>query len=226
MKILMAEDEKKVEKFVRQALEQAGMTVDSVNTCADLLAILETDKYDVLVMDRLLHAEDALPLIPNLRQKNSQMKIIILSALNDLDEKVKGLTEGADDYLGKPFHVTELVARIRALARRQIAKELAQKDTLLNYEDLKIDLERQLVWRKNKKLDLTKKELKLLCLLTRSPGKVFSKWEILDQVWDMNHSPESNIVEVLIASIRNKVDKGFSSLIHSQRGLGYWLGER
>ena len=139
---------------------------------------------------------------------------------------MKGLSLGADDYLGKPFHVSELIARIHALDRRGAEKRGTAKATQLVYQDLKIDLETQKVCRGEKKLSLTKKEFQILVLLARNPGMVFSKAKILDQVWDLNHFPESNIIEVTIANLRAKLDKGLErSLIQSQRGMGYWLGE-
>ena len=225
MKILIAEDERKVQNFVRQALEQAGMVVDAVSTLSDLQSSLQTTSYDVLVLDRLLNGQDTIHLLPEIRREHSRTKVLVLSALADTQEKVRGLTEGADDYLGKPFHVAELVARIRTLSRRADEWDKKTKETLLVYEDLKIDLESQKAFRSEKRIDLTGKEFRILSLLARHPGHVFSKAQILDQVWDMNHYPESNVVEVTIANLRTKIDKGFKPFIHSRRGVGYWLGE-
>ena len=223
MKILVAEDEKKVQKFIRQALEEAGMVVDTVITYTELLAALKANTYDALVLDRLLQGHDTLESIQIIRQQTPNIKILVLSALSDVEEKVKGLTEGADDYLGKPFHVSELLARLRTIARRPTTT--STKDTLIIYQDLKIDLGTQKVFRSETRLDLTSKEFKILCLLARHPGQIFSKTNILDQVWDLNHYPESNIVEVTIANLRSKIDKGNKPLIQSRRGVGYWLGE-
>lgn len=225
MKILIAEDEPKVRDFVKKAVEEAGMTADDVATVDDLLSALRTAtsaSYDALILDRLLKGMDSLDVLAQIRKAAPQTKILVLSALSEVEDKVKGLSEGADDYLGKPFHVSELIARLRSLTRRSDAQT---KDTVLAYEDLKIDLETQRVHRGNKRLDLSAKEFRLLCTLGRHPGKVFSKMDLLDQVWDMNHFPESNVVEVTIAGLRAKVDKGFKTLIHNRRGVGYWLGE-
>ncbi len=224
MRILVAEDEKKVQIFIRQALEQAGMTVDSVKTYSELLALLQSTSYDALVLDRLLHGRDMVDSLGEIRAYAKNAKLLILSALSDVDEKVKGLSEGADDYLGKPFHVSELLARLRAITRRTIEKGTG-KDTHLRFDDLSIDLGTQKVWRGNNKIILTNKEFRVLCLLARHPGQIFSKTAILDQVWDLNHYPESNIIEVTIANLRAKVDKGHKLLIQSRRGIGYWLGE-
>ena len=225
MKILVVEDEPKVRDFVKKALNDAGMVVDAVSTVSDLLTVLKTNTYDSVVLDRLLHGKDSLNHLAEIRAAAPQTKILVLSALSEVEEKVKGLNEGADDYLGKPFHVSELLARLRSLTRRTDASKKAEKDTIINYEDLKIDLATQRVLRGTTKIDLSAKEYRLLCTLARNPGKIFSKMELLDQVWDMNHFPESNVVEVTIAGLRSKVDKGFKPLIQSKRGAGYWLGE-
>ncbi len=225
MKILVVEDEKKVRTFITKALAEAGMVADEASSCADMLSLTQTSTYDVIVMDRLLEGIDAIEHVAAIRSARPETKVIVLSALSDVDEKVKGLTEGADDYMGKPFHVNELVARIRALGRRKDQAGKAEKDTQVTYGDLRIDMDRQRVWRGEVRIDLTKKEFQVLTLLARRPGTVFSKTSILDQVWDMNHYPESNIVEVVIANLRTKLDKGATPLIQSQRGVGYWLGE-
>lgn len=226
MKILVVEDEKKVSNFVVAALTQAGMTAEAVASVDDLLTALKTSQYDIIVLDRLLHGEDSVEHMDKIRAAAPRSKIIILSALSEVEDKVKGLTEGADDYLGKPFHVSELVARLRVLTRRTETGEKTAKDTLITYEDLKIDLETQRVTRQDKRIDLTSKEFKTLCLLARHPGQIFSKTKILDEAWDLNHYPESNVVEVTIANLRSKIDKDFSPIIHSRRGVGYWLGEK
>ena len=224
MKILIVEDETKVANFIQQALEGASMTVDAVNTYSDCLTRLKIAQYDVLILDRLVGKVDLVNNLAKIKQEAPSSNILVLSALSDVDDKVEGLTEGADDYLAKPFHISELIARIRTLTRRPATKSTG-KDTLLVFKDLKIDLETQRISRKEKRIDLTSKEYRLLCLLARHPGRVFSKMDLLDQVWDMNHFPESNVVEVTIASLRSKIDKDFDPLIHSRRGSGYWLGE-
>jgi two-component system copper resistance phosphate regulon response regulator CusR len=225
MKILIAEDEPKVRDFIKKAVEEAGLVADDVSTVEDLLAAVRTNAYETLVLDRLLKGRDSLDYLPELRRISPQTKILVLSALSEVEDKVKGLTEGADDYLGKPFHVAELVARLRSLSRRTDTETRTGKDTLLQHETLKIDLGTQRVFRDDKRVDLSGKEFRLLCTLARQPGKVFSKMELLDQVWDMNHFPESNVVEVTIAGLRAKIDKGHKALIHNRRGVGYWLGE-
>ncbi|MFH0799281.1 MAG: response regulator transcription factor [Pseudomonadota bacterium] len=226
MRILVVEDEKKVRSFITQALTTAGMAADSVSTVADLLVSLKTGDYDAIVLDRLLGGEDSLESLHDIRQAAPKAKVLVLSALSEVEERVKGLSEGADDYLGKPFHISELIARLRALSRRGEAEAAGARDTLIIYENLRIDLEMQRVSREGKKIDLTAKEFKMLCLLARNPGQVFPKTQILDEVWDIDHYPESNVVEVTIANLRSKVDREFKPLIHSRRGVGYWLGEK
>jgi two-component system OmpR family response regulator len=212
MKILIAEDE-------------PGMVADDVGTVDDLLSALRTNDYETLILDRLLKGRDSLDHLPEVRRLSPQTKILVLSALSEVEDKVKGLTGGADDYLGKPFHVSELIARLRSLARRADTETRGAKDTTLAYDDLKIDLGTQRVFRGDRRIDLSGKEFRLLCTLARHPAQVFSKMDLLDQVWDMNHFPESNVVEVTIAGLRSKIDKGFKPLIHNRRGVGYWLGE-
>lgn len=226
MKILVAEDEKKVVRFILEALKQGGNSVDCVAQCSELLAVLQTTAYDILILDRMLGSYDTLDIIPMIRKNNPALKILVLSAIHDLESRVKGLTEGADDYLGKPFHVSELLARVKALSRRSVESHKREKDNLITFENIRVDLEKQVVWRKDKKVDLTRKEFQIFILLLKSPGKVFSKAEILDRVWEMNRDPGSNVVEVTIANLRAKIEKGSPTLIHSQRGVGYWIGER
>ena len=224
MRILIAEDEPKVLNFISQALESAGMIVDKVSQLEDLECLLKTSSqtsYDVIVLDRLLHGQDSLDRLSEIRKKSPASKILILSALSEVEDKVRGLTEGADDYLGKPFHVAELVARLRTLGKRGDSQKASQ----LTYADLVIDLSTQKVMRGKDKIDLTAKEFRLLSLLIRYPGRIFSRSDLLDQVWDLNHFPESNVVEVTVASLRSKIDKGRTPLIQSKRGMGYWLGE-
>ena len=225
MRILVVEDERKVRDFIRKALEEAGMVVDDVSLLSEMKAALATSSYDAVVLDRLLNGQDTLQSLPEIRRTFPQTKILFLSALNEVEEKVRGLSDGADDYLGKPFHVVELIARLRTLTRRRHQEDKSTKDTLLLFEDLKIDLESQRVFRKEQRIDLTGKEFKILCLLARNPGQIFSKMQMIDQIWDLNHNPESNVVEVTIANLRSKIDKNFKPLIQSRRGVGYWLGE-
>jgi two-component system, OmpR family, response regulator len=224
MRVLVVEDELKVQSFIKEALESAGMVVDAVGNLSDFLTSLAVNSYDVVVLDRLLRGKDSLDYLKEIQTRNSQTKILFLSALSEVEDKVKGLTAGADDYLGKPFHVSELVARVQAIGRRDEPQGPGGAN-LLSYQDLQIELDTQRVSRAGNKISLTGKEFKMLTLLIKHPGKIFSKAMLLDQVWDLNHFPESNVIEVTIANLRAKVDKGFHPLIQSRRGVGYWLGE-
>jgi len=226
MQILIVEDEKKVLKFITQALSSDGMAVVAVTNLEELLVALKTSSYDVIILDRLLGTKDSLESLSLIRSMAPKTKVLVLSALSEVEEKVHGLSEGADDYLGKPFHISELIARIRALTRRSEASLTKSKDTVIEFGDLKIDLQTQRVERNVRKIELTAKEYKLLCLLARHPGQVFTKTKILDEVWEVNHLPESNVVEVTIANLRAKIDKGEKPLLQSRRGVGYWFGEK
>lgn len=225
MKVIVVEDESKVRKFIKEALVGSGMVVDGLSSFEDLMAAIQVSSYDVVILDRLLMGHDCVDSISAIRRHSPDMKILVLSALSEVDDKVKGFAEGADDYLGKPFHISELIARVRSLMRRSEIGRGKNRDAVIEYKDLKVDLDSQRVYRGGKRLDLTGKEFRTLCLLARKPGQVFSKFKILDEVWDMNHFPESNVVEVTIANLRNKIDKDLKPLIHSRRGVGYWLGD-
>lgn len=225
MRVLIAEDESKVRKFITEALKASGMVVDSVASLSELTVALKTGNYDAVVLDRMLEGQDSLDELPRIHKELPNTKVLILSALADVEDKVKGLTRGADDYLGKPFHVAELIARLRTLSRRTDQTAKGTSDSKIEYGDLAIDLSAQKVVRSGTKIELTGKEFRTLCVLAKNPGQVFSKTQLLDRVWDINHSPESNVVEVTIANLRSKLDKNFKPLIHSKRGVGYWLGE-
>jgi two-component system, OmpR family, response regulator len=223
--VFVVEDEPKVQKFVRKALEAAGMQVESTDNLDELEPFLIRVPFDVIVLDRLLGRRDSLPMVPEIKRIRPEAKVLFLSALGDLDQRVSGLEIGADDYLAKPFHVTELVARVRALARRPAIDEGAEN--LLRFNDLEIRMETQEVHRGGRAVPLTAKEFKLLTLLARKPQKVFSREEILDRVWGVNADPGSNVVEVTVTRLRSKLDDGGATpLIHTKRGSGYWFGAR
>lgn len=221
MKILVAEDEPKVAQFIQKALSQALMNCDIVHTYPDLEHLVEMNEYDILILDRILYKYDTLTKIKKIKELSPNSKILFLSALTDIDQKVDALNTGADDYMVKPFHISELLARIKILAKRGEN----QINHSLTFKDLSINLDSQKVSRNHQKIDLSAKEYKILCLFCKHPERVFTKAELLDRVWDMNFFPESNLIEVTIANLRNKIDKDFSEkLIQSKRGIGYWLG--
>ncbi len=223
MKILIVEDEKKVQQFLKKGLGNSNMTVEAVSTIKDMIALLANNVYDVLILDRMLGGVDSVAYLADVRKKVPKAKIIILSALSEVDDKVEGLSHGADDYLSKPFHIDELVARINALTRRGAGEGTG--NTVLTLQDLTIYLDSQRVERAGKRLSLTAKEYKLLALLVKNTDKIFSKNDLLKEVWEISYDPGSNIVEVLVNHLRAKVDKDFPvALVHSRRGDGYWAG--
>jgi DNA-binding response OmpR family regulator len=225
IRVLVAEDEPKVQKFIKSGLEQSGMTTDCVDTLEGIESSLSTQSYDVLILDRLLKTQDSLYSIPRLRKLKSPPKILVLSALSEVEDRVSGLDYGADDYLAKPFHVSELVARIRTLARRADTTKEESRDSILKIGDLQIRLDTQEVNRSETQIHLTAKEFKILTLLARHPQKIFSKSELLDRIWGINFDPESNVVEVAMTRLRSKMNpEDFKPLIHTKRGGGYWLG--
>jgi two-component system, OmpR family, response regulator len=224
LNILVLEDEPKVRKFVEKALTAAGMQVDSLETTEELKEYVARLSYDVLVLDRLIGRSDSLSFIDQVRKASPRTKILVLSALGELEDRVTGLNFGADDYLPKPFHVTELVARVRTLARRDSKTDVKNN---LQHGDLEIALHSQEVKRSGKAIALTAKEFRLLTLLAQHPNTVFSKAELLDRVWGVNADPGSNVVEVTVNRLRSKVDEGFDlELIHTRRGIGYWFGNK
>lgn len=225
MKVLVIEDEVKVLNFVKMGLTSAEFTVDTARDLDEAFSNMLSVNYDVIVLDRLLKGVDSIKHIPKIKKKLPNTKIIILSALSEVDDKVDGLTIGADDYLTKPFHISELIARIRSLGRRK--DELLSKDNIMKYKDLVIKLDSQRVERGGKKIELSSKEYKLLLKLMRRPNRIFSKTELINDVWELDFYPESNVVEVVINHLRNKLDRGFDKeFIHSRRGVGYWFGDK
>lgn len=225
MKTMVVEDEVKVLNFLKQGLNSSEMTVDTASSLDELFSNLLSASYDVIVLDRLLGGVDAVRYIPEIRKKAPDTKILVLSALSEVDEKVEGLLAGADDYLGKPFHLSELIARIRALCRRG-GPGRSEKDNMMVYKDITIKLDSQRVERSGMRIELTPKEYKLLVFMVSKPNKIFSKTEIINNVWELQYYPESNVVEVVVNHLRSKIDKGFDAqLIHSRRGVGYWLGD-
>jgi two-component system OmpR family response regulator len=222
LSVLVVEDEPKVQRFIRQALEQTGMTVETLDDLENVEAHLETGHFDILILDRLIGKRDSLSMVN--RFKKFPVKVLILSALGEVEERVSGLELGADDYLPKPFHVSELIARIRNLSRREVGAKTS--DNILQYHDLEIRFDTQEVKRNGRAISLTAKEFKLLSLLARWPKKIFSRSELLDRVWGVNSDPGTNVVEVTMNRVRSKINEGHKTpLIQTRRGSGYWFGD-
>jgi two-component system OmpR family response regulator len=221
MRILVAEDDDVIAGFVAQGLREAGFAVDVAATGPDGLRKALDGGYDAAVIDVMLPGLDGLALIEQLRAKKVRTPVLILSARHSVDDRVRGLQAGGDDYLTKPFAFAELLARVQALLRRAAG---APEPTRLVLGDLSLDLLSRKVERAGQSLDLRPREFALLEYLMRHPGRVLSKTMILSHVWGYSFDPGTNVVDVLVSRLRDKVDEGFATkLIHTVRGAGYVL---
>ena len=218
MKVLVIEDEKKIAGFVRKGLEAQGFVVEVSLNGDEGYALALSHPYDVLVLDIMLPGRDGLSILRNLRERKMGMPVILLTARSELNERVEGLNLGADDYLTKPFHIEELIARIHAVARR--ASGASQ--SILTVSDLTMNLLTREVARAGRPVDLTAREFSLLEHLMRSPGRVLTRVEICERVWDYNFDPGTNLVDVYVQRLRKKVDgDSAKKLIETIRGIGY-----
>ena len=221
MRVLVAEDDQVIADFVSHGLREAGYAVDVAATGSDALRQALDGGYDAAVMDVMLPGLDGLSVIEQLRAKKNQMPVLILSARHTVDDRVRGLQAGGDDYLTKPFAFAELLARLQALLRRSSG---ASEPTRLTAGELTLDLLSRRVERAGRPLDLRPREFSLLEYLMRHPGRVLSKTMILSHVWGYSFDPGTNVVDVLVSRLRDKVDEGFDTkLIHTVRGAGYVL---
>ena len=217
MKLLIVEDEPKTADYLQKGLAEQGCTVDVANNGIDGQHLALAHDYDVIVLDAMLPGLDGFELLRVLRRVK-QTPVIMLTARDLIEDRVRGLREGADDYLVKPFSFLELLARVQALRRRG----RAQETTLLKIANLQIDLIARKVWRAGQRVDLTAKEFALLVVLARRQGEILSKTAIAELVWDMNFDSNTNVVEVAIKRLRAKVDAAFTpKLLHTIRGMGY-----
>jgi two-component system OmpR family response regulator len=225
MKLLLVEDNERMSQFIKKGLTEAGHVIDHAENGRDGLFMASSEPYDVIIMDRLLPGGiDGLGIIIALRQSGNNTPILILSALADVDERIRGLQAGGDDYLTKPFSFGELSARLNALMRRSNA---AGPETVLTLADLQIELLPRRVTRAGKVIDLLAREYKLLEFLMRHAEQVVTRTMLLENVWDYHFDPQTNVIEVHISKIRQKVDEGFSrSLLKTIRGAGYMLTAR
>ncbi len=227
MKILIVDDEEKLAEYLRKGLTEEGFSVDVAHNGIDgLHQALEAD-FDAIVLDRMLPGLDGLALLKALRSKKTT-PVIMLTAVDGVEDRVIGLTAGAEDYLVKPFAFSELVARIQVLIRsKQPANHRTEEPTTLSLYDLELDLIRRKAHRCGQPLSLTAKEFNLLTLLLRRQGQVLSRTTIAEQVWDMNFDSGTNVVEVAIRRLRTKLDVPFdTALLHTERGMGYVLEQR
>ncbi len=222
MKILVVEDEKRVTQFIRKGLKEEGHAVDVAYDGEEGGFLAEVNDYDLIILDLMLPKKNGITMCREIRERGVATPILMLTARDSIEDKVRGLDAGADDYLAKPFAFEELLARVRALLRRR--SEV--KTPTLKIADLELDPISRRVTRGGKPIRLTTKEYALLEYMLRNPGKVLSRTLIGEHVWDMNFDPESNVIDVYVSHLRAKVDKGFDlPLIHTLRGQGYLLSD-
>jgi DNA-binding response OmpR family regulator len=218
VKVLVIEDEKKIASFVRKGLEAQGFVVEVSPHGDDGYVLACSRPYDALVLDIMLPGKDGLSILRNLRERKIGLPIILLTARSELNERLEGLNLGADDYLTKPFHIEELIARLHAVTRRAAGTS----QSILVVADLKMNLLTRKVARGEQAIELTAREFSLLEHLMRSPGRVLTRVEICERVWDYNFDPGTNLVEVYVQRLRKKVDGDFpNKLIETIRGVGY-----
>jgi DNA-binding response OmpR family regulator len=221
MRVLVVEDEKKTASFIRKALQDAGFAVDVCHNGADAQAAACATPFDAIVLDIMLPGRDGLSVLRQLRAARNATPVLLLSARGAVDERVEGLNAGADDYLSKPFALVELVARVRALGRRGAGES---KSTVLRVADLTLDTVTRQARRGGTTFDLTTREYRLLEFLMRSAGRICGRMAILEKVWDYDFDPGSNLVDVYIKRLREKIDAGFEpKLFHTVRGAGYLM---
>ena len=221
MRILVVEDDKKISSFVVNGLKQAGVAVDACSDGEEALVMGRSTPYDAAVLDLMLPKIDGLTVLQQLRREAVRIPVIILSAKASVDDRIRGLQAGGDDYLAKPFAFSELLARVQALIRRATQ---TTEPTRLSCADLTVDLLSREVLRQGQKIELQTREFSLLEYLMRNPGRVVTKTMILEHVWDYSFDPQTNVVDVLVHRLRAKVDKDFAvKLIHTIRGVGYVL---
>jgi two-component system OmpR family response regulator len=221
MRILLVEDDLKIASFIIRGLKEAGFVVDHAPDGEEGLHTVLTEPYDAAIIDVMLPKLDGLSLIEDMRRQKINTPVIILSAKRSIDDRVKGLQTGSDDYLTKPFSFSELLARVQALIRRASG---ASEPTSLTVAELSMNLVTRDVIRGGKKIDLQPREFSLLEYLMRNAGRVVSKTMIMEHVWDYNFDPHTNVVEARICRLRDKIDKGFEvKLIQTIRGVGYVL---
>ena len=223
MRILIIEDERKTAAFLHKGLSESGFVVDTEENGEQGLLLALGKDYDLIILDVMLPGRDGWSILSTLRQSGNRIPILFLTARDAVQDRVKGLELGADDYLIKPFAFSELLARVRSLLRRAPAR---QSETL-QVADLEIEFARQKATRSGSRLDLTPKEFSLLSLMVRRTGEILSRTLIAEQVWDINFDSDTNVIDVAIRRLRSKVDDPFEKkLIHTVRGVGYVLEDR
>ncbi|MDF1815837.1 MAG: response regulator transcription factor [Verrucomicrobiales bacterium] len=221
MRVLVVEDQKKIASFIKKGLEEEGMVVDVCLDGDEGYDLACTEPYDALVLDIMLPGRDGLSILKNLRKQKNAVPVVMLTARSELDERLEGLNLGADDYLTKPFYIEELAARLRTVMRRSSG----EATHLLKVDDLRMDLIQRTVKRGDEEIDLSRREYSLLEFLMRTPGRVLTRTQITEHVWQYGFDPETNLVDVYIKRLRKKIDHEFDDkLIETVRGVGYRIG--
>jgi two-component system OmpR family response regulator len=225
VKLLLVEDNERVARFVKKGLSEAGHTVDHADNGRDGMYHAVSEPYDAIVMDRMLPGGiDGLAIIEALRQQGNRVPILILSALDGVDERIRGLRAGGDDYLTKPFAFGELLARLDALLRRSQSQPV---ETVMTLGDLSVDMLSHRVTRAGKPVALQPREFKLLSYLLRHANQVVTRTMLLENVWDYHFDPQTNVIDVHISKLRQKIDAGFASpLLRTVRNAGYMLTDQ
>lgn len=223
MYVLMVEDERRLAQVVRRVLEEEGHTVDTAHDGEEGLAMALEGSHDVIVLDIMLPEIDGIEVCRSLRRNRVDTPVLLLTALDSVDDRVRGLDAGADDYLPKPFAFQELLARLRALGRRKVQ---AREPSEMKSGDLVLDMRRRRAERSGTVIELSPKEFSLLEFLMRNEGRVVTRTQILDHLWGYDYATDSNLVDVYVAYLRRKVDRGHGrQLIRTVRGVGYALGD-
>ncbi|HAG52553.1 MAG TPA: DNA-binding response regulator [Alphaproteobacteria bacterium] len=225
MKILLVEDDKSTAEYIVKGLTEVGFNVDHFDIGSEGLFASAINKYDAIILDRMLPEVDGLKIAKTLRSTNNQTPIIFLTAMSDVDERVKGLTAGADDYLTKPFAFSELLARLQNIIKRNNGVQ-ANIESVLTLGDLTVNLIDRSVVRSGKGITLQIKEFNILVYLLKNKGRVVTRTMLLEQIWNYNFSPQTNVVDVHIFNLRKQVDEGFDKqLIKTVRGVGYRIDD-
>ena len=222
MRILVIEDDPKIQAFISKGLRMEGHTVEVSSNGIKGCEMWESECYNVVVLDLMLPKMSGLEILKHMRTSGDTTPVLVLSAKVAVDDRVSGLKSGADDYMTKPFSFSELSARINAITRRTPGDTESPQNTILNAADVSIDLLKRTVVRGTKKINLPPREYALLALLMRNPKRPLTKQLILESIWDCSVDPQTNVVDVLICRLRNKIDSGFEKkLIKTMRGVGY-----
>jgi DNA-binding response OmpR family regulator len=223
MRILVVEDERKIASFVRRGLKEFGFAVDVIGRGDEALEIILENPFEAVVLDIMLPGRDGLSVLRALRDRSDAVPVLILTARGEIRDKVEGLDLGADDYLAKPFAIEELAARLRALIRRQTGEKLVRYRT----QHLSLEVATRIARRNDRRIELTGREFSLLECFMRAPGRVFTRTQLCQHVWEYQFDAETNLVDVYIQRLRRKVDGGEPiKLIQTVRGVGYRIGDR